>query len=169
MLVYGRFRPTADGWPWLTAESAASHVKQGIFPCFKFSVCSCRQGRLERRLGRRRHDRRSAGVPGGRGRGELPLASAALRDKLHQPCRPLVPSAGSGGQKPHHHADKGGHDAVPQLEALEYGLAVCGNKTKSLARMVETLDLPLDVAADAGREKSEDERRKGTQPRGGRR
>ena len=41
MLVYGRFRPTADGWPWLTAESAASHVKQGIFPCFKIPVCSC--------------------------------------------------------------------------------------------------------------------------------
>ena len=41
MLVYGRYRPTTDGWPWLTAESAASHVKQVIFPCFKIPVCSC--------------------------------------------------------------------------------------------------------------------------------
>ena len=37
MLVYGRFRPTADGWPWLTAESAASHVKHGKFHCFNNS------------------------------------------------------------------------------------------------------------------------------------
>ena len=41
MLVHGRFRPTTDGWSWLAAESAASHVKQGIFPCFKIPVCSC--------------------------------------------------------------------------------------------------------------------------------
>ena len=46
MLVYGYFRPTADGWPWLHdgGELAASHVKQGIFPCFKIPVCSCGPG-----------------------------------------------------------------------------------------------------------------------------
>ena len=46
MLVYGRVRPTADGWPWLTAESAASHVKQGNMgysPVLKFLFVAAAQ------------------------------------------------------------------------------------------------------------------------------